>query len=86
MELATLLLQAVEVSRPMMVEKRQQLAMTLAQQPLPLDADPTRIVQVFANLLNNAAKFTDVGGPHHARVHGRGRRGGRQRSRRRHRG
>ena len=61
-ELATLLLQAVEVSRPMMVEKRQQLALTLAQQQLPLEADPTRIVQVFANLLNNAAKFTNVGG------------------------
>jgi PAS domain S-box-containing protein len=61
-ELATLLLQAVEVSRPLMVEKRQQLALTLAQQQLPLEADPTRIVQVFANLLNNAAKFTNVGG------------------------
>jgi len=61
-ELATLLLQAVEVSRPMMVDKRQQLALTLAQQQLPLEADPTRIVQVFANLLNNAAKFTNVRG------------------------
>ena len=61
-ELATLLLQAVEVSRPLMLEKRQQLAMTLAQEATPLDADPTRIVQIFANLVNNAAKFTDPGG------------------------
>jgi two-component system CheB/CheR fusion protein len=61
-ELATLLLQAVEVSRPLMIEKRQQLALTLAQAPMPLDADPTRIVQVFANLINNAAKYTDPGG------------------------
>jgi PAS domain S-box-containing protein len=61
-ELATLLLQAVEVSRPLMIEKRQQLSLTLAQTPLPLQADPTRIVQVFANLLNNATKYTEAGG------------------------
>jgi PAS domain S-box-containing protein len=62
LELGALLLQAVEVSRPMIVEKRQELSMTLAAGPLPLDADPTRLVQVFVNLLNNAAKYTDAGG------------------------
>jgi PAS domain S-box-containing protein len=61
-ELGSLVLQAVEVSRPLIVEKRQQLSMTLASNPLRLEADPTRLVQVFANLLNNAAKYTDVGG------------------------
>ena len=60
--LSALLLQAVEVSRPMMVEKRQELSMTLSREWLPLDADPTRIIQVFANLLNNASKYTDPGG------------------------
>jgi PAS domain S-box-containing protein len=62
LELGALLLQAVDVSRPMIVGKRQRLSLTLAQGPLPLDADPTRLVQVFANLLNNAAKYTDEGG------------------------
>ena len=62
LELGALLLQAVDVSRPMIVEKRQELSLTLAPGPLPLEADPTRLVQVFANLLNNAAKYTDEGG------------------------
>jgi len=61
-ELATLLLQAVEVSRPMMIEKRHELSIVLAPQPMALEADPTRLLQVFDNLLNNAAKYTDPGG------------------------
>jgi two-component system CheB/CheR fusion protein len=61
-DLGALLLQAVEVSRPMIVEKQQQLSLTLAHGPLPLEADPTRVVQVFANIVNNAAKYTDPGG------------------------
>jgi two-component system CheB/CheR fusion protein len=61
-DLGTLLLQAVEVSRPMIVEKRHALEISLASEPLALDADSTRIVQVFANLINNAAKYTDAGG------------------------
>jgi two-component system CheB/CheR fusion protein len=62
LELGALLLQAVEVSRPRIAEKRHELSMKLPPVPLPLDADPTRLVQVFANLLNNAAKYTDAGG------------------------
>jgi PAS domain S-box-containing protein len=61
-ELCALLLQAVDASRPMIVDKRQELSVTLAQGPVGLDADPTRLVQVFANLLNNAAKYTHPGG------------------------
>ena len=61
-ELGALLLQAVEISRPVIAEKKQQLSLALAQELLPMHADPTRLVQVFANLLNNAAKYTDVRG------------------------
>jgi PAS domain S-box-containing protein len=61
-DLNALLQQAVEATRPIVVEKRHTLSLTLAPQPLILSADPTRIVQVFANLINNAAKYTDAGG------------------------
>jgi two-component system CheB/CheR fusion protein len=61
-ELGALLLQAVEVSRPLIAERRQKLSLALEGKCLAVDADPTRIVQVFANLLNNAAKYTDQGG------------------------
>jgi PAS domain S-box-containing protein len=61
-ELGALLAQAVEVSQPILGEKRQQLAMRAAGVPLPLEADPTRLVQVFTNIINNAAKYSDPGG------------------------
>ncbi|HKQ71042.1 MAG TPA: PAS domain-containing protein [Polyangiaceae bacterium] len=62
LDLRELLMQAVEVSRPLIVEKGQELSIALGPDPLRLEADPTRLVQVFANLLNNAAKYTDVNG------------------------
>jgi PAS domain S-box-containing protein len=62
LDLNMLLGQAVEASRPMMIERRHELSMVLAPQPMELEADPTRLLQVFDNLLNNAAKYTDTGG------------------------
>jgi CheY-like chemotaxis protein len=61
-ELGAILRQAAEVSRPLITEKEQRLSLTPPAAPIMLDADPTRLVQVFANLLNNAAKYSDRGG------------------------
>ncbi len=61
-ELAVVLRHAVETARPEMEAKGQQLTMTLPPTPAVVDADATRLCQVFANLLNNAAKFSDRGG------------------------
>jgi PAS domain S-box-containing protein len=61
-ELAAILRTAVEISQPLIDASRHQLAIALPPEPLTLDADAVRLGQVFANLLNNAAKYTPSGG------------------------
>jgi PAS domain S-box-containing protein len=53
---------AVETSRPLIDHLGHELTVTLPQQPIIVDADPTRLAQVFSNLLNNSAKYMDRGG------------------------
>ena len=61
-ELASILAAAIETSRPLIDGGGHQLTVSLPSEPLVLDADPMRLAQVFANLINNAAKYTDPGG------------------------
>jgi len=60
--LAAVLNSAVETSRPLIEQMGHELTVTLPKQPLMVDADMTRLAQVFLNLLNNAAKYGDRGG------------------------
>ena len=61
-ELATVLQTAVETARPIIESRGHQLTVTLPPTPVFVEADITRLGQVFANLLNNAAKYSEPGG------------------------
>jgi PAS domain S-box-containing protein len=53
---------AIQTSRPLIEASRHKLTVDLPAHKMMLDGDPTRLVQVFANLLNNAAKYMEDGG------------------------
>ena len=53
---------ALEECEPLLQIRRHQVSVFLPEAALLVDVDPVRMGQVFANLLNNAAKYTDPGG------------------------
>lgn len=60
---------AVDMVRPQLDAKQQTLDVKLAGCPAPVAADTVRLTQVIANLLNNSAKYTPVGGHIEIQVH-----------------
>jgi len=61
-DLKTILERAVDATRPLIESRAHALALHLPREPIRLEADPTRLEQIVANLLNNAAKYTMPGG------------------------
>jgi signal transduction histidine kinase/CheY-like chemotaxis protein len=61
-ELRAILERAAETARPLLDSRKHDLTLSLPSGPVWLEADPARLEQVVANLLNNAAKYTDPGG------------------------
>jgi PAS domain S-box-containing protein len=61
-ELAEVVRAAVETSRPLLESAGHTLTVDVPSEPMVLDADATRLAQAIANLLNNAARYTERGG------------------------
>jgi PAS domain S-box-containing protein len=61
-ELATIITRAVEMAQPLIDSRGHKLTVVVPPQPIWIEADVLRLVQVLTNLLNNAAKYTKTPG------------------------
>jgi CheY-like chemotaxis protein len=60
--LAAVVRQAVETSQPAIEAAGHAFTLEVPEEPIVVDADEVRLAQAIANLLNNAAKYTEAGG------------------------
>jgi PAS domain S-box-containing protein len=61
-DIATAVMRAVETAQPIIEAQGHGLSIELPEQPVLVEADLIRLSQVIANLLTNAAKYTDHAG------------------------
>ena len=65
-EVAKVVARAVEMVSPLLEQRRHSLRIDVPSDDLTVDADESRLAQVIANLLSNAAHYTESGG--HVRI------------------
>ncbi len=68
LDLNEILASAVEQVRALMEKQMHEFSMQLADEALYVEGDRVRLVQVFANILTNAAKYTPAAGKNHVEL------------------
>jgi PAS domain S-box-containing protein len=61
-DLAVVIRDAIDTSRPLLEKANHRYQVDLPGTPVYVEADAIRLAQVFTNLINNAAKYTEPGG------------------------
>jgi PAS domain S-box-containing protein len=61
-DLRDVIRRAIETSKPLIDSQAHRLTVTMPERAIPIHGDLVRLSQAFANLLNNAARYTSAGG------------------------
>ena len=62
-DLAAVIKDAIETSQPLLTDRGQPFTVVSSDQPVFVNGDRLRLAQVFANLMNNSAKYSEPGQP-----------------------
>ena len=62
LDLESVMKDAIEIARPFVESRKHTLDVIMPPHPVKVEGDRTRLAQVFSNIINNAAKYTEPGG------------------------